>query len=161
MSTNEMNAGVELSAAKSWALLRQAVVGRLALIVDDQPDIFPVNHLVDHGGVAFRTAAGTKLAGAVGHRVAFEVDGYDLETASAWSVVVKGNAQEVNRLYDALDAVELLLLPWYSAPKTHFIRIESDSITGLQVRGNGRLTIGRAARSATGCRTQITAPLRR
>ena len=104
MSTHEMqNADVELSASDSWALLRQARVGRLALIVDGHPDIFPVNHVVDRGTVVFRTAAGTKFAEAVGHTVAFEVDGYDLRTASAWSVVVKGTAQEVIRLYDVMD----------------------------------------------------------
>jgi len=134
------NADVELSASDSWALLRQARVGRLALIVDGHPDIFPVNHLVDHGTVVFRTAAGTKFAEAVGHTVAFEVDGYDLRTASAWSVVVKGTAQEVIRLYDVMDVFELPLFPWHSAPKAHFIRIQPDSITGrlFEVTGNAR-----------------------
>src|SRR5450631_487685 len=137
MSDRAMSAGVELLATQSWTLLRETVVGRLAVIVDDRPDIFPVNHLVDHGSVVFRTAAGTKLAGAVGHWVAFEVDGYDVETASAWSVVVKGRAQEVNRLYDVLDVVGLPLFPWHSAPKPHFIRIEPDSITGRRFEVSG------------------------
>jgi uncharacterized protein len=137
MSEQGMGAGVELSATESWSLLRQAVVGRLAVIVDDRPDIFPVNHLVDHGSVVFRTAAGTKFTGAVGHRVAFEVDGYDLEKANAWSVVVKGNAQEVNRLYDVLDVVGLPLFPWHSAPKPHFIRIEPDTISGRRFEVTG------------------------
>jgi hypothetical protein len=141
MSTDEtQNTDVELSASDSWALLRQARVGRLALIVDGHPDIFPVNHLVDHGTVVFRTAAGTKLAGAVGHTVAFEVDGYDIGTASAWSVVAKGTAKEVIRLYDVLDVLELPLFPWHSTPKPHFIRIQPDSITGrlFKVTGNAR-----------------------
>ena len=141
MSTNEMkNTDVELSAPVSWALLRQARVGRLALIVDGHPDIFPVNHLVDRGTVVFRTAAGTKLTGAVGHTVAFEVDGYDSRTASAWSVVVKGTAKDVIRLYDVLDVFELPLFPWHSAPKPHFIRIEPESITGrlFEVTSNAR-----------------------
>lgn len=124
------SAGVELSATESWALLRQAAVGRLAVIVDDRPEVFPVNHLVDHGSVVFRTALGTKLAAAAGHWVAFEVDGYDPDTASAWSVVVKGEALEVNRLYDVLEVVELPLFPWHSAPKAHFVRIEPHSISG-------------------------------
>jgi uncharacterized protein len=140
MRTDEVNKGVELSTAESWTLLREAVVGRLAVIVDDRPDIFPVNHLVDHGSLVFRTAAGTKLAGAAGHWVAFEVDGYDVSTASAWSVVMKGEAQHVNRLYDVLEVVELPLFPWHSAPKPCFIRIEPDSITGrrYEVAGGAR-----------------------
>jgi nitroimidazol reductase NimA-like FMN-containing flavoprotein (pyridoxamine 5'-phosphate oxidase superfamily) len=143
MRSDGPNEGVELSTAESWTLLRAAVVGRLAVMVDDRPDIFPVNHLVDHGSVVFRTAAGSKLAGSAGHWVAFEVDGYDLLTASAWSVVVKGEAQQVNRLYDVLEAIELPLFPWHSAPKPHFIRIEPDSITGrrFEVPGGARSTL--------------------
>ena len=143
MSTDQMKVDVELSPQDSWALLRHSSLGRLALIVDGQPEIFPVNHVVDQGAVVFRTAAGTKLAGAVGHTVAFEADGYDLGTTSAWSVVVKGTAQAVTRMYEVLDIAELPLYPWHSAPKPHFIRIEPDSITGrlFEVTGNARSTV--------------------
>lgn len=130
MSTDELSAGIELSDTESWALLRQADVGRLAVIVDDRPEIFPVNHLVDHGTVVLRTALGTKFTGAVGHWVAFEVDGFDAEAGTAWSVVLKGEAQEVNRLYDVLEVIELPLFPWHTAPKAHFIRVEPHTITG-------------------------------
>jgi len=143
MSDDQMNVGVELSAADSWALLRRAVVGRLAVVVDERPEIFPVNHVVDRGSLVFRTAPGTKLAGAVGRWVAFEVDGYDLETATAWSVIVKGTAREVNRLYEVLDVFELPLFPWHSSPKPHFIRIEPESLTGrrFEVTGGARSTV--------------------
>ena len=70
-------------------------MGRLAVSILERPDIFPVNHVVDHGRIVFRTAAGTKLAAAVlGRAVAFEVDGYDSVAGEAWSVVVKGRARE-------------------------------------------------------------------
>lgn len=143
MSNDQTSMGVELSVAESWAMLRHAVVGRLALVVNERPEIFPVNHLVDRGTLVFRTAAGTKLSGALGCWVAFEADGYDLETASAWSVVVKGTAREVNRLYEVLDAYELPLFPWHSSPKPHFIRIEADSITGrrFEVTGGARSAV--------------------
>jgi len=143
MSADELNAVVELSESESWTLLREAVVGRLAVIVDDQPDIFPVNHLVDLGSVVFRTGAGTKLTGAIGHQVAFEVDGYDLESASAWSVVVKGKATAVSRLDDVLAVISLPPFAWHSAPKPHFVRIEPDSITGrrFEVSGGARRSV--------------------
>lgn len=81
--------------------------------------------------------------GAVGHWVAYEVDGYDLQTGSAWSVLVKGRAQEVKRLYDVLEVVELPLFPWHSTPKPHFIRIEPDSISGrrFEVTGGTRSVV--------------------
>lgn len=143
MSNEALKGVVELSTAESWTLLREAVVGRLAVVVDDRPDIFPVNHLVEHHSVVFRTAAGSKLAASAGHWVAFEVDGYDLVTASAWSVVVKGEAKRVNRLYDVLEVIELPLFPWHSSPKPHFIKIEPDSITGrrFDVAGGARSAV--------------------
>jgi hypothetical protein len=136
MGSQESYTGIELSAAESWTLLRGSVVGRLAVIVDDRPEIFPINHVVDHDSVVFRTGTGTKVAGAVGHPVAFEVDGYDVDTASAWSVVVKGHAQEVNLPYDVL--FELPLIPWHTAPKPYFVRIEPDGISGRRFEVTGR-----------------------
>ena len=47
-----------------WRLLRGVSVGRLAVWVDDHPDIFPINYKVDHGTLVFRTADGTKLQAA-------------------------------------------------------------------------------------------------
>lgn len=118
-------------------MLRESEVGRLAVIVDGHPDIFPVNYLVDHGSVVIRTAGGTKLAAGAGQQVAFEVDGYDCATASAWSVVIKGQAEHVQRLHDILDVIELPLAPWHSAPKPHFMRVVPQSVTGrrFQVMG--------------------------
>jgi uncharacterized protein len=137
MSPLELNPIAELSDAESWTLLGEAVVGRLAVILDGQPDIFPVNHLVDLGSVVFRTGPGSKLTGAIGHQVAFEVDGYDLESASAWSVVVKGRANGVDRLDEALAAISLPPFAWHSTPKPHFIRIEPDNITGRRFEVSG------------------------
>jgi uncharacterized protein len=138
MSGVGVDDGVELSTSESWTLLREAGVGRLAVVVDGHPDVFPVNHIVHHQSVVFRSAAGTKLAGCAGHPVAFEVDGYDEVTASAWSVVVKGQAVQVNRLYDVLEVIDLPLFPWHSGPKPHFIRIEAGTITGRRFGVTGR-----------------------
>jgi nitroimidazol reductase NimA-like FMN-containing flavoprotein (pyridoxamine 5'-phosphate oxidase superfamily) len=116
-------------------LLRKEDVGRLAVSIVEHPDIFPINYVVDRGQVVFRTAQGTKLAGAVlGRGVAFEVDGYDRSTGEAWSVVVKGHAVEVERLQDLYVALTLPLFPWHAAPKHHFVRIEPTEITGRRFR---------------------------
>src|SRR6476619_2758028 len=45
-----------LSVSESWSLVRSAPVGRLAVVVDGRPEIFPLNHVVDHGTLVFRTA---------------------------------------------------------------------------------------------------------
>lgn len=125
---------VELGESECWTLLREAVVGRLAVSVEGAPDIFPVNHVVDHGTVVFRTAEGTKLAASVGHPVAFEVDGYDPVSGRAWSVVVKGLAEELTNLYDVLDAMELPLFPWHAEPKPRLVRILPREVSGRRFR---------------------------
>lgn len=117
------------------ALLRGEPVGRLAISIANHPDIFPINHVVDHGTVVFRTAEGTKLAAAVlGSGVAYEVDGFDADEGTAWSVVVKGRAVEIERLEELIDAAELPLFPWQAAPKHRYVRIEPDEITGRRFR---------------------------
>jgi nitroimidazol reductase NimA-like FMN-containing flavoprotein (pyridoxamine 5'-phosphate oxidase superfamily) len=130
MSTSTEPTTHEIARHECWALLRDAVVGRLATAVDGQPEIYPVNHVVDHGTVVIRTAAGAKLEGAAGHLVAFEVDGYDVEDSTAWSVVLKGRAVEVSRLHDVLEAMALPLFPWHDAVKPHFLRVEPGEVSG-------------------------------
>jgi nitroimidazol reductase NimA-like FMN-containing flavoprotein (pyridoxamine 5'-phosphate oxidase superfamily) len=121
---------VRIPEHECWLLLREAMVGRLAVVVDDAPELFPVNHVVDHGTLVFRTAEGTKLAAAVGHQVAYEVDGFDPGDGEAWSVVVHGVAREVRELHDVLDALQLPLVPWHADPKPRLVRIEPTSVTG-------------------------------
>jgi hypothetical protein len=124
--------GVEfLEHHECWELLRSAEVGRLAVAIMNEPDIFPVNYVVDHGSVVFRTAEGTKLAAAtLGPSVAFEVDGYEPSEGEAWSVVLKGRAVEIEQVHDLLTATDLPLFPWHAAPKPRFVRIDPLSVTG-------------------------------
>ena len=126
-----------LATHESWELVRAGVVGRLAVVHDDAPDIFPVNYVVDHGTVVIRTAGGTKHAAARNRVVAFEVDGYDLDEAEAWSVVLKGRATEVYAVDEAIDVMALPLLPWAQGNKPHLLRSTPDSVTGRRVAVTG------------------------
>jgi nitroimidazol reductase NimA-like FMN-containing flavoprotein (pyridoxamine 5'-phosphate oxidase superfamily) len=114
-----------------WMLLRTAEVARLAVSVDAAPDIFPINFVVDHGTIVFRTAEGSKVAAAmVNPRVAFEVDGYDAAANEAWSVVIKGRAEEIKQLHESIETLDLPLFPWQAAPKSRFLRIVPETISG-------------------------------
>lgn len=120
-----------LDADACWALLRSAAVGRLAVHTSEGIDIFPINYVVDHGAIVFRTADGSKLSGALsGTPVAFECDGSDRKAGHAWSVVIKGHAYLIRGTGDLLDTAALPLFPWHSAPKQRFVRIDPDLITG-------------------------------
>ena len=144
---------IELDTHLCLELLRTREVGRLAVSITDHPDIFPINYVVDHGSIVFRTAEGTKFAAALfGRGVAFETDGYDPEAGEAWSVVVKGFAVDIEQLHDYFDALDLPLFPWHAGPKHRFVRIEPIQMTGRrfhvvghEVWGGDRSTVPRAA----------------
>ena len=125
---------VTLDESECWARLRKGAIGRLAVVINRRPEIFPITFIVDHATVVFRTAEGTKLDWGAGRDVAFEVDGYEPDTGEAWSVVVKGLAREVKQMYEALDALELPLFPWHAGSKPRIVRIEPDAITGRRFR---------------------------
>jgi nitroimidazol reductase NimA-like FMN-containing flavoprotein (pyridoxamine 5'-phosphate oxidase superfamily) len=121
----------ELSLPECWDLLRREVVGRLAVAIANAPDIFPINYIVDDGSIVFRSAPGTKLAAAVlGRGVALEIDGYDPIKATAWSVVVKGTARRIERMKEYIEADDLPLFPWHTAPKPEIVRIDPELVTG-------------------------------
>jgi nitroimidazol reductase NimA-like FMN-containing flavoprotein (pyridoxamine 5'-phosphate oxidase superfamily) len=121
----------ELDESTCWELLRSEEVGRIAVAIANHPDIFPINYVVDHGTLVFRTNEGTKLAAAVlGVGVAFEVDGYDREAGEAWSVVLKGRAREISQLLSRFEAADLPLFPWHAGEKHCFVRIEPEEISG-------------------------------
>jgi uncharacterized protein len=131
METNPLSGASILSEDACWALLRSVPVGRLAVSVAGHPDLFPINFLVDHATIVFRTAEGTKLAATViSPHVAFEADGYDKNAGEAWSVVIKGRAEEIVRMYDLVDAFRFPLFPWHAGPKHRFVRILPNQISG-------------------------------
>ena len=120
-----------LTTQECWELLRRCEVGRLAVAINNHPDIFPINYVTDHATVVFRTAEGTKLAASVlGVGVAFEIDGVEAAAGEAWSVVLKGTAVEIERMQELFDALDLPLFPWHAAPKHRFVRIVPEEITG-------------------------------
>ena len=131
MEHDELGAIDHLEPRDCWALLSSAEVGRLALIVAGRPEIFPVNHVVDHGSVVFRTAPGAKLAAVRGRTpVAFEADGLDLDAGVAWSVVILGHAVRVAGRNEVLEAAALPIFPRHDTPKNWFVRVQADEING-------------------------------
>jgi len=85
-------------------LLELHDLGRVALSLGDQPEIFPVNYASDGKVVVFRTARGARLDKATEGRIAFEVDDWDPHTGIGWSVILKGVAEEVKHGSDPFTA---------------------------------------------------------
>jgi uncharacterized protein len=119
------------------ALVGAAPVGRVGVVVDGQPLIFPVNHVLDGRSVIVRTASTTILQAAALARVAFEVDGFDAAARSGWSVLVQGVGYDVT---DALDTTSERLQgvpvsPWAPGPKPRLLRIDVDTVAGRRFAG--------------------------
>jgi len=86
----------ELTKSECFELLARERLGRVAVVDDRGPVVFPVNFVLDRHMVVLRTDAGTKLDAAIrGSRVAFEIDGTDSVRHTGWSVLVRGEAIEV------------------------------------------------------------------
>ncbi|GAB3602787.1 pyridoxamine 5'-phosphate oxidase family protein [Microbacterium aureliae] len=122
-----------LSDAECWERLHAHQLGRLVTRVGDVLDIFPVNYVVDDGGVIFRTAEGSKLFElTINDEVLFEVDDYS--EADAWSVVVRGHARRLDTSAEVEHADSLPLKPWIPTLKYHYVRIEPTSLSGRAFR---------------------------
>ena len=127
--TNESQPISILSETECWNLMSSRALGRLVTAVDGQPEIFPVNFVVQHRTVLFRTAEGTKLvSAAINNTVLFEVD--DHNVVEGWSVIVKGMARTLRTDEEIDEAERAQLLPWTATVKQHFVRIRPMSVTG-------------------------------
>ena len=117
-----------------WQLLSTSYVGRLAVSIANQPEMFPVNYAVDGRTLVFVTAEGTKLAAAVlGEGVAFEIDAADPLFHTGWFVVVRGHAREIEQMDELMAAQELPLASWSSHDKRRWVRIEPLTVTGRRI----------------------------
>jgi nitroimidazol reductase NimA-like FMN-containing flavoprotein (pyridoxamine 5'-phosphate oxidase superfamily) len=116
-------------------LLRTQRVGRVA-VGTDHPSVLPVLYGVLDGDVVFRTAPGEKLIAAALHQTtAFEIDAYDVDEQTGWSVNVVGPAEELLHPADLARARALDLPAWAGEVRDRFVRIRTEHITGRRIVG--------------------------
>lgn len=118
-------------------MLASVPVGRVSFFADGEIVVLPVNHAMDGQDPVFRTARGSKLSVADDQDlVAFEVDEYDKQTQSGWSVLVNGRAYAVDDETEIQRLSQLDVHPWVNAADRPFwIRIRPTSISGRQTPG--------------------------
>jgi uncharacterized protein len=122
-----------LSEDESWSRLGGVALGRLVTIFAGEPEVFPVNYVVQDRTVLFRTAEGTKLFSAVAsNTVIFEADDHDV--TQGWSVIVRGRAKVLRTDAEIEKAERTQLIPWTATLKTHYVRVTPSEITGRQFR---------------------------
>jgi uncharacterized protein len=139
MDTDDRHSWVEhLGVDECWRLLAATPVGRVGVIVNSGPEIYPVNHAVDERTIVFRTDPGSKLAGLDrSPAVCYQIDGVDTGAETGWSVLVKGRARELVDTEDLRRAAALRLRLWAIGEKEHWVRIEPAEVTGRRIGHSG------------------------
>jgi nitroimidazol reductase NimA-like FMN-containing flavoprotein (pyridoxamine 5'-phosphate oxidase superfamily) len=126
-----------LSRDECLELLRQGSVGRLAVVIDGQPHILPLNYAADEDGViVFRTADLTAASKADLARVAFEIDAFDVARREGWSVAVRGFGLRIDDAIDR-DSQRLLRMPvhpWVPGQRDRWFKITPAEITGRRLK---------------------------
>ena len=108
-------------------------VGRLAFHLDGEIAVLHVDHVKDGDDVRYSTAGDSKIQAAIDHaRVTYEVDAFDAETRSGWSVVINGNAviadeEDTRALTDGSGR------PWVPDQGLVWIRVRTQSVTGREL----------------------------
>jgi nitroimidazol reductase NimA-like FMN-containing flavoprotein (pyridoxamine 5'-phosphate oxidase superfamily) len=126
----------ELSVEECLHLLDTHQFGRIAVVIDGQPIIFPINYALEEDSVVFRTAVGTKLSGAALGHVAFEIDDVDDTAQTGWSVIVQGVGNDITQTLDEYSERlrALAVQPWVPGEHAHWVGILAQSITGRRLR---------------------------
>jgi hypothetical protein len=117
------------------SLVRAQSVGRVAIVIEDVPAVFPVNYcLVETGGltwVAVRTRPGSVIERAPMF-VAFEVDNIDARHHEGWSVLVRGTLHHVDPdVADFRDRFDPH--PWLVDERDAWLIIEPFAISGRRL----------------------------
>jgi nitroimidazol reductase NimA-like FMN-containing flavoprotein (pyridoxamine 5'-phosphate oxidase superfamily) len=123
-----------LSPTQCRDLLGRATVGRVAVTVAALPAIFPVNYAILDDQIVFLTGEGTKLRAAVERAVvAFQVDHIDEITASGWSVMAVGVAEEITDPVELRAAEAMDLRPFATGDRAHFVKIRPEFLSGRRI----------------------------
>lgn len=120
------------------ALLGSAEVGRVGVVIDGQPLIFPVNHVLDAGGASSSTPIRRRCSRppprprwpsrSTGSTPAPPAAGWSWPRASATTIT-----DAVDTTSEHLQTVSVM--PWAPGPKPRLLRIDVRTITGRRFAG--------------------------
>jgi uncharacterized protein len=114
------------------ALVASVPIGRVVYTDQALPAVLPMNFALERDEVVIHTGSGSTLAAAIRNAVvAFQVDDFDPDTMTGWSVTITGQArlaeggeEEATRL------ARLPLRPWVPTTNGQFIRIPARHVRG-------------------------------
>jgi nitroimidazol reductase NimA-like FMN-containing flavoprotein (pyridoxamine 5'-phosphate oxidase superfamily) len=126
-----------LSNEECWALLRTHKLGRVSIVVEGRPRIFPVNYAAGANMVVFRTEPGAKLEHGPDAAACFEIDDHDPGSSEAWSVMVVGVLKDITDATDERSRAlrRLAIEPAAPGHKLHWLALSADEVSGRSFRG--------------------------
>ena len=116
-------------------LLGTDTIGRLAVVVGRTPTILPVNYALDGDAIIIRSDPGTKVDYGRRGPVAVEIDAFDRDDHTGWSVVVTGRLEEPPP-YSAGAQRHIRSVPvepWAGGDKAQWLRIVPSRISGRRL----------------------------
>lgn len=125
-----------LSLDECLSRLGEAPVGRLAFHLDGEIAVLPVNHCLAGVDVCFRTSGDSKIQAAVDReRVSFEVDDFDPDSRTGWSVLVQGTATVVSDPEELRVLDDIARRPWVPGDpgSMTWVRVRTQSVTGREL----------------------------
>ncbi|GGL08110.1 hypothetical protein Sme01_67850 [Sphaerisporangium melleum] len=130
----------ELDLGECLRLIAPGGIGRVGFTTASGPVILPVTYTMYDKSVLFRTALGGPLdedlstgVQGVELKVAFEVDDFDSERRTGWSVLIQGAAHRVSS-EEELAAVQASgVEPWAGGERRLYVRITPVQVTGRRV----------------------------
>jgi nitroimidazol reductase NimA-like FMN-containing flavoprotein (pyridoxamine 5'-phosphate oxidase superfamily) len=127
----------ELSRDECLELLASAVIGRVVVPsgASRRPVIRPVNYAFDPASqsVVLRSAPGGKLHALLHATEAwFEVDAFDPDNRTGWSVIVHGVTEPVTAPTE-VRRLERLLHSWVTGTTGQLIRIRARTVSGRRI----------------------------
>ena len=127
-----------LMPGECYELLNAASLGRVGVSVAGVAVILPVAYAMVGDDVVFLTSVGMKFdAARAGRTMTFEIDGFDPERRSGWSVLVVGLAGEIDRA-DLYGPAAERLRPAAPGQRHHVVRIRTDMVSGRRFRRSTR-----------------------
>jgi nitroimidazol reductase NimA-like FMN-containing flavoprotein (pyridoxamine 5'-phosphate oxidase superfamily) len=126
-----------LSSQECFQLVATRQFGRLGVIAEHYPLIIPMNYALDNDVVVVRSRPGLKLDSAQHANVTFQVDDIDAADHSGWSVLIRGQAEEVTADHSR-EIVESThasgVQPWAPGEEFHWVRIIPHGVSGRRLR---------------------------
>lgn len=121
--------------------MRSHDLGRLAIVVQRRPQIFPVNYAAGEDSLVFRTEPGAKLQYGPDSKACFEIDDYDQRTSMAWSVMVVGALEDITDADDerSRGLRGLAIEPVAPGNRLHWLALYAEEVSGRSFRGGWKV----------------------